>query len=794
MGFFQKIFRRKSSKKKQENGTFLEGVGSEANLVKPKKKKSNYNSFRSPEGVKKDTRSNSKTDQKLGNHAATSHDSSYMDSFDSAGGLPKGISSRLKTPVGHLKQTAPFQADFSRLGSDNSPNDGTQKYSTSPNNASSYYRGQQGLRSPSTGQPQSPNYTINNTHSSLQYHQIQQFEKQNVPKPIDSRYINGQNQSNKFQLSRLPNGELVARNQMGGVSSPSSDFDLSTDAEDNEYNRIRHSANDRMKPMLELRKSEEDEDDQFSPRGSTMSAQGGYLQSKNSMYLSNDESEFGNSNFTRSSQRNKNYFSDSDNDMFSPTSQNSRGSNYVSPRNTNSLSLSQSGSYLSGDNSARASDGFAFSSHGQVHQKVSPARSDDFSRALSPRTAAIQEAQRMVKPKVNNKAYADSSDSADDVDDMRPSPSNSNDRFESQKEKVGVIENFVEFQNNNFGRASEGHATKSVNDATSSVAELIAQAKARRGLSSTGSMTSPPNLPRPNGDSVSARAALQQRRKEKKDRLESQPENSDDDSKNGETESWLINEVSGALGPQGIQADLESLGERSYRSRHSHKSNRSGSRRNKGSEASIGSRHSRSSRASRYSIKSTKSHLSHMSAESRSVANDLIRLEMQLAMVGAKAGDNVVKKELEMEVKRKGITGLNTVDGSSAPVGSSSFAEGSSSGVVSSHRGTNRTVTTITKRVKKTVFAPAGKLGIILANKTDSKGTVVSGVRTTSVLFDKILPGDRIIAIDGEDVSRMSVSEITVIMSRKSDFERTLTILTNPNQQQPSSDALLGAY
>ena len=72
-----------------------------------------------------------------------------------------------------------------------------------------------------------------------------------------------------------------------------------------------------------------------------------------------------------------------------------------------------------------------------------------------------------------------------------------------------------------------------------------------------------------------------------------------------------------------------------------------------------------------------------------------------------------------------------------------------------------------------TVIAPPGKLGIILANKADSKGTVVSGVRTSSVLAEKISPGDRIIAIDGEDVSLMTVSEITTIMARKSDFERT---------------------
>ena len=46
--------------------------------------------------------------------------------------------------------------------------------------------------------------------------------------------------------------------------------------------------------------------------------------------------------------------------------------------------------------------------------------------------------------------------------------------------------------------------------------------------------------------------------------------------------------------------------------------------------------------------------------------------------------------------------------------------------------------------------------------EADSKGTVVSDVSTSLVLAEKISPGDRIIAIDGEDVSRMTVSEAPI--------------------------------
>lgn len=51
------------------------------------------------------------------------------------------------------------------------------------------------------------------------------------------------------------------------------------------------------------------------------------------------------------------------------------------------------------------------------------------------------------------------------------------------------------------------------------------------------------------------------------------------------------------------------------------------------------------------------------------------------------------------------------------------------------------------RRNRVTVVAPPSKLGIILANKAVSNGTVVSGVCTSSVLADKVSPGNRIVAI-----------------------------------------------
>lgn len=251
-----------------------------------------------------------------------------------------------------------------------------------------------------------------------------------------------------------------------------------------------------------------------------------------------------------------------------------------------------------------------------------------------------------------------------------------------------------------------------------------------------------------------------------KDRLKQKRQQKESEDSDEAAESWLFDEVTGALGPKGIAADLESLSGRSQKSggERSNKSHRSKSkqRSRRSSGESVGSKDSkrsnasRRSRSSRYSHRSTKSYISQMSEQSRSVANDLLRLEMQLAMVGQTQSQ------------------MDNGDGKSS-IGDNS--RGLRSKTPST---TRRTAASNTRRSRVTVLAPPGKLGIILANKADSKGTVVSGVRTSSVLAEKISPGDRIVAIDGEDVSLMTVSEITTIMARKADFERTLTVLTTP--------------
>jgi hypothetical protein len=321
-------------------------------------------------------------------------------------------------------------------------------------------------------------------------------------------------------------------------------------------------------------------------------------------------------------------------------------------------------------------------------------------------------------------------------------------------------------------------------DKTTSVSDIISSLEAtnasrlKTSRSSTRSVRSRDHDTQSQGSrglstAKSAKERLREKRRKELNRIGS------DESDNEEAESWLFDEVTGALGPRGVAADMESLGgksnrskssngnksHRSHRSHKSHRSHRSSTRRSKKSSGE--SVDSRNSRNSRYSHRSTRSYLSQMSEQSRSVANDLLRLEMQLAMVGSQ----------EMNGDEATPRGSGSVTGSTG--GASRASRNSWTGSRQSTSVTRRS-SAVSKRSKVIVVAPPGKLGIILANKADSKGTVVSGVRTSSVLAEKISPGDRIIAIDGEDVSLMTVSEITTIMARKSDFERQLTVMTTP--------------
>ena len=75
-------------------------------------------------------------------------------------------------------------------------------------------------------------------------------------------------------------------------------------------------------------------------------------------------------------------------------------------------------------------------------------------------------------------------------------------------------------------------------------------------------------------------------------------------------------------------------------------------------------------------------------------------------------------------------------------------------------------------------MAPQGKLGVILANKHDGKGTVVLEVHPDSPLLDMVKIGDKLLAIDGLPVSDLACSQITSIIAARQSHQRRLTVLT----------------
>ena len=90
-------------------------------------------------------------------------------------------------------------------------------------------------------------------------------------------------------------------------------------------------------------------------------------------------------------------------------------------------------------------------------------------------------------------------------------------------------------------------------------------------------------------------------------------------------------------------------------------------------------------------------------------------------------------------------------------------------------------MTTVTKledagMVKRDCYAPPGKLGVVI--DSTSRGPVVHEVKAGTPLESVIFPGDRIIAIDGEDTRTLPASMVTKIMAAKKDQPRVLTVLS----------------
>ena len=87
---------------------------------------------------------------------------------------------------------------------------------------------------------------------------------------------------------------------------------------------------------------------------------------------------------------------------------------------------------------------------------------------------------------------------------------------------------------------------------------------------------------------------------------------------------------------------------------------------------------------------------------------------------------------------------------------------------------------TLSRQNLVTVAVPPGKLGILLSNNDYAGGvsstpTRISDIQSeSSVMAGKVRVGDRLMAIDGEDVSRLDSKQSTSILTSKCEFRRIL--------------------
>jgi hypothetical protein len=71
-----------------------------------------------------------------------------------------------------------------------------------------------------------------------------------------------------------------------------------------------------------------------------------------------------------------------------------------------------------------------------------------------------------------------------------------------------------------------------------------------------------------------------------------------------------------------------------------------------------------------------------------------------------------------------------------------------------------------------TVVAPPGKLGMVI-DTPPGEGPLVHAINDSSVLKDRVRVGDRLFSVDAEDVRKMSASKVSVLITQKSQQERT---------------------
>jgi C-terminal processing protease CtpA/Prc len=83
------------------------------------------------------------------------------------------------------------------------------------------------------------------------------------------------------------------------------------------------------------------------------------------------------------------------------------------------------------------------------------------------------------------------------------------------------------------------------------------------------------------------------------------------------------------------------------------------------------------------------------------------------------------------------------------------------------------------------IIAPAGKLGVVI-DTPDDGAPVVHAVKDSSVIADQIQVGDKLIAVDDEDVRGLTAIKVSKLISKKSaNPTRKLTIIRTSMTDDP---------
>jgi len=98
----------------------------------------------------------------------------------------------------------------------------------------------------------------------------------------------------------------------------------------------------------------------------------------------------------------------------------------------------------------------------------------------------------------------------------------------------------------------------------------------------------------------------------------------------------------------------------------------------------------------------------------------------------------------------------------------------------SSSPQSNNDDTANSSAMKINIIAPAGKLGLVLGNSLESGAACVSDIKENSPIKGEIYRGDKVVAVDDQDVSGLTAVDISILFAKKSEqAERKITVLRN---------------